>query len=120
MLRRPARRFRTRRPRDQPRYKAAPGRGRGTSTCDSSPVDRGDPMRGHADVARVVGVAVDDARLTSDEPRPGCSASSHAFRRHRTEVDLRPGLRAQEVGDWSEGGQGDAMYDLATLTLAHE
>jgi len=22
--------------------------------------------------------------------------------------------------DWSEGGQGDAMYDLATLTLAHE
>ena len=24
------------------------------------------------------------------------------------------------VVDWSEGGQGDAMYDLATLTLAHE
>jgi aminoglycoside phosphotransferase (APT) family kinase protein len=24
------------------------------------------------------------------------------------------------VVDWSEGGQGDAMYDLATLALAHE
>ncbi len=24
------------------------------------------------------------------------------------------------VVDWSEGGRGDAMYDLATLTLAHE
>jgi aminoglycoside phosphotransferase (APT) family kinase protein len=24
------------------------------------------------------------------------------------------------VVDWSEGGQGDPMYDLATLTLAHE
>lgn len=24
------------------------------------------------------------------------------------------------VVDWSEGGQGDAMHDLATLTLAHE
>jgi aminoglycoside phosphotransferase (APT) family kinase protein len=24
------------------------------------------------------------------------------------------------VVDWSEGGHGDAMYDLATLTLAHE
>jgi aminoglycoside phosphotransferase (APT) family kinase protein len=24
------------------------------------------------------------------------------------------------VVDWSEGGQGDAMYDLASLTLAHE
>ena len=24
------------------------------------------------------------------------------------------------IVDWSEGGQGDAMYDLATLTLAHE
>ena len=24
------------------------------------------------------------------------------------------------VVDWSEGGQGDAMYDLAALTLAHE
>lgn len=24
------------------------------------------------------------------------------------------------VLDWSEGGHGDAMYDLATLTLAHE
>ena len=27
---------------------------------------------------------------------------------------------ASGVGDWSEGGRGDAMYDLATLTLAHE
>jgi aminoglycoside phosphotransferase (APT) family kinase protein len=24
------------------------------------------------------------------------------------------------VVDWSEGGAGDAMYDLATLTLAHQ
>ena len=24
------------------------------------------------------------------------------------------------VVDWSEGGHGDAMYDLAKLTLAHE
>jgi hypothetical protein len=24
------------------------------------------------------------------------------------------------VVDWSEGGQGDASYDLAALTLAHE
>src|SRR5215472_14630123 len=30
------------------------------------------------------------------------------------------GDEASGVGDWSEGGQGDAMYDLATLTLAHE
>jgi len=27
---------------------------------------------------------------------------------------------ASGVAAWSEGGQGDAMYDLATLTLAHE
>src|SRR5256885_6900386 len=39
------------------------------------PVDQRDPIRGHADVARVVGVAMDDAYLTSDEPRPRCSAS---------------------------------------------
>jgi hypothetical protein len=42
------------------------------------PVDQRDPTRGHADVARVVGVAVHDAFLTSDEPRPRCSASSNA------------------------------------------
>ena len=30
------------------------------------------------------------------------------------------GDEASGVGDWSEGGQGDAMYDLATLTLVHE
>jgi aminoglycoside phosphotransferase (APT) family kinase protein len=32
-------------------------------------------------------------------------------------------LEADEVTgvlDWSEGGQGDALYDLATLTLGHE
>ena len=62
------------------------------------PVDQRDPIRGHADVAEVVGVAVDDAGLTSDEPRPRCSASSNALRRHRAEVDLRPGLGVQEVG----------------------
>jgi aminoglycoside phosphotransferase (APT) family kinase protein len=33
---------------------------------------------------------------------------------------LDDGDGASGVGDWSEGGQGDAMYDLATLTLAHE
>jgi aminoglycoside phosphotransferase len=30
------------------------------------------------------------------------------------------GHEVSGVVDWSEGGQGDAMYDLATLTLAHE
>ncbi|MEY2397627.1 MAG: hypothetical protein QOJ00_801 [Actinomycetota bacterium] len=30
------------------------------------------------------------------------------------------GDKVSGVVDWSEGGQGDAMYDLATLTLAHE
>jgi hypothetical protein len=33
---------------------------------------------------------------------------------------LDEGDEASGVGDCSEGGQGDAMYDLATLTLAHE
>src|SRR6266511_1324127 len=33
---------------------------------------------------------------------------------------LDDGDGASGVGDWSEGGQGDAMYDLATLTLALE
>jgi aminoglycoside phosphotransferase (APT) family kinase protein len=33
---------------------------------------------------------------------------------------LDDGDEASGVGDWSEGGQGDAMYDLATLTRAHE
>jgi aminoglycoside phosphotransferase (APT) family kinase protein len=33
---------------------------------------------------------------------------------------LDDGNEASGVGDWSEGGQGDAMYNLATLTLAHE
>ena len=32
---------------------------------------------------------------------------------------LDDGDEASGVGDWSEGGRGDAMYDLATLTLAH-
>ena len=31
---------------------------------------------------------------------------------------LDDGDEASGVGDWSEGGQGDAMYDLATLMLA--
>ncbi len=30
------------------------------------------------------------------------------------------GDQVSGVVDWSEGGHGDAMYDLATLTLAHE
>ena len=69
----------------------------GTSTCDSSQsisATRFAVMR----TLPVVGVAVDDACLTSDEPRPRCSASSNALRRHRAEVDLRPGLGVQEVG----------------------
>lgn len=58
--------------------------------------------------------------------------------RHRAEAALRPwkpvfihgdlqivhvfvdGDEVSGVVDWSEGGQGDPMYDLATLTLAHE
>ena len=42
------------------------------------PVDQRDLIRGHADVARVVGVAVHDAGGTSGEPRPRCPASSNA------------------------------------------
>ncbi|MDQ1456713.1 MAG: hypothetical protein QOH28_2333, partial [Actinomycetota bacterium] len=33
---------------------------------------------------------------------------------------LIDGDEVSGVVDWSEGGHGDAMYDLATLTLAHE
>jgi hypothetical protein len=66
------------------------------------PVDQRDPICGHADVARV-GVAMDDAGLTSDEPRPRGSASSNGLRRHCAEVDLRPGLGVQEVGRRSPG-----------------
>jgi hypothetical protein len=62
------------------------------------PVDQRDPIRAHADVSKVVGVAVDDTCLTSDEPCPRCSASSNTVERHRAEVDLRPGLGIQEVG----------------------
>jgi hypothetical protein len=62
------------------------------------PVDQRDPVSCHADVATAIGVAADDACLTSDEPRPRCSASSNALRRHRAKVDLRPGLGVQEVG----------------------
>ncbi len=40
------------------------------------PIDQRDPIRGDADVARVGGIAVDDARLTSSESLPRCSASS--------------------------------------------
>ena len=61
------------------------------------PVDQRDLIRGHEDVARVVGVAVDDACPPSDEPRPRGSAASHALRRHRAEVDPRPGICVQKV-----------------------
>ena len=70
----------------------------GTSTCDSSQSISATRFAVMRTIARVVGVAVDDACLTSDEPRPRCSASSNALRRHRAEVDLRPGLGVQEVG----------------------
>src|SRR5437764_15214821 len=61
-------------------------RSRSGTSCDSSPVDERDPIRGQADVARVVGVAMDDACLTSDEPLPRCPTSSNALRRHRAKV----------------------------------
>jgi hypothetical protein len=61
------------------------------------PVDQRDAIRGHADVARV-GVAVDDARRATEESRPRCPASNDTLRRHRAEVDLRPGLGVQKVG----------------------
>jgi hypothetical protein len=41
---------------------------------------------------------VDDAPLPSGEPRPRRSASNDTLRRHRAEVDPRPGFRVQEVG----------------------
>jgi hypothetical protein len=75
----------------------------GTSDVRLVPVDQRDPIRGDADVARIVGVAVDDASLTPDEPRPRCSASSDALGRHRAEIELRPGLDVQEVGRRSPG-----------------
>ena len=61
------------------------------------PVDQRHPIRGHADVARVR-VAVDDASLSSGEPRPRRSAASNALGRHRAEVDPRRSLGVQEVG----------------------
>ena len=61
------------------------------------PVDQRDPIRGHADVARGR-VAVDHTPLSSGESRPRCSAANDTLRRHRAEVDLRPGFRVQEVG----------------------
>ena len=61
------------------------------------PVDQRDPIRGHADVARVVGVAVHDAGRTSCESCPRRPASGNAFGGHRPEVDLRAGLGVQEV-----------------------
>ncbi len=61
------------------------------------PVDQRDPIRGDANVARV-GVAVDHAGPTSDEPRPRRPASSNALRRHRAKVDPSPCFGVQEVG----------------------
>ena len=75
---------------------ASPSQGRGRRRA-TRPIDQRDPICGHADVARVE-VAVNDAGLTSDEPRPRCSPSSNALGRHRVEVDPRPGRGVQEVG----------------------
>ena len=61
------------------------------------PVDHRDPIEGHADVAWV-GVSVDDAGLAPGEPRPRCSASGDALRRHGAEVDLGARLGLQQVG----------------------
>jgi hypothetical protein len=68
------------------------------------PVDQRDPIRGHADVARV-GVATNGAGPTSDEPRPRGPASSNTLRRHCAEVDPRPGLRVQESVDDRQPGR---------------
>jgi len=62
------------------------------------PVDQRHLIRGHADVARVIGVAMHNACLTSGKPRPRCPASSNALSGHRAEVDLRPGIGVQQVG----------------------
>ena len=47
-----------------------------------------------------------------------CSSTAHGDLQIVHVLD--DGDEASGVGDWSEGGHGDAMYDLATLTLAHE
>jgi hypothetical protein len=98
-----ARRCRARRRRDRRHCGAAPGRG-GDVDVRLVPVDQRDPIRGYSDVTRVIGVAVDDACLTSHEPRPRCSASIDTLRRHRAEVDLRPDLGVQKVGRRSPAG----------------
>ena len=61
------------------------------------PVDQRDPIRGEAQVSGVL-VTVNDALLSSGEPRSRCSASDNALRRHRAEVDLRPRFLMHEVG----------------------
>ena len=91
-----ARRCRARRRRDRRRCGAAPGRGRGRRRAPR-------PSRSARPDPRSCGCCAGWGRrgrrsLTSDEPRPRCSASSNALRRHRAEVDLRPGLGVQEVG----------------------
>src|SRR5262245_31809089 len=55
-----------------------------------------DPIRTHADVARGR-VTVDHAGLMSGKASPRCTASGYALRRHRGEVDLRPGLCVKQI-----------------------
>jgi hypothetical protein len=79
----PGRRSRTRRRRGRRQHQVEIG---DVDVC-LVPVDQRDPIGTHADIARA-GVAVDDARLTCDEPRPRCSASRDPLRRHRVQVNL--------------------------------
>ena len=92
----PAQQYRAPRRRDRRHCEAAPDQGQDVNVR-LVPVDQRDALCGHADITRI-GVAVDDAGLTSDEPRPRCSTSDNALRRHRAKVDLRPTLVVQEVG----------------------
>jgi len=94
------------------------------------PVDQSDQICSHADVVRIGGVAVNDARQTADEPRPRCPTSSNAFRGHRPEVDRkspiaqRPKLAADRelpcaspTNSASGNDGGDALHQLSRVAL---
>ncbi|GAA2216083.1 phosphotransferase [Nonomuraea monospora] len=57
-------------------------------------------------------------RIAEDALRPGAPAFTHGDLQ-LTHVFVE-GDEITGVIDWSEAGQGDPMYDLATLTLGHE
>ena len=54
------------------------------------------------------------------EGRSAASASRRPRRRRRGCGGRRRTEAVAGVIDWSEASQGDALYDLATLTLGHE